>query len=222
MRNVNWGQREGEDRKNTLRFVWLYIYLRPCPLGSGYFWIRNFFFPDTVFVHRYPVNPAYESATFLFCSPESRILNTLWIRNRVDAESGYFLSSDVTRSSPVLYREYCIQDGNLVPRSLKAEQRFSLNFIRLLRGVFLLSVTEGVITNRSNLMKFRLSKISISTQSSSAQVEEGDQELWGTLEQDYLWLVSERNNKSVSDWSIQVSTRAVESAACLAFKRVFP
>ena len=34
----------------------------------------------------------------------------------MDAKSGYFLSSDVTSSSPVLYCEYCIQDGNLVPR----------------------------------------------------------------------------------------------------------
>ena len=34
----------------------------------------------------------------------------------MDAKSGYFISGDVTRSSPVLYREYCIQDGNLVPR----------------------------------------------------------------------------------------------------------
>ena len=62
----------------------------------------------------------------------------------------------------------------------------------------------------------------ISTQSSSAHVEERDQELWGTLEQDCLWLVSAKNNKSVSDWSIQVCTRAVERAACLACERVFP
>ena len=27
-----------------------------------------------------------------------------------------FFSGDVTRSSPVLYHEYCIQDGNLVPK----------------------------------------------------------------------------------------------------------
>ena len=31
----------------------------------------------------------------------------------MNAKSGYFLSGDVTSSSPVLYREYCIQDGNL-------------------------------------------------------------------------------------------------------------
>ena len=30
--------------------------------------------------------------------------------------SGYFFSGDVTRSSPVLYHEYGIQDGNLVPK----------------------------------------------------------------------------------------------------------
>ena len=35
------------------------------------------------------------------------------MRNRVNAKSGYFLSGDVTSSSPVLYREYCIEDGNL-------------------------------------------------------------------------------------------------------------
>ena len=41
------------------------------------------FFPDLAFVHTYPVNLSNESETFL---------NTLWIRNRVDAKSGYFLS----------------------------------------------------------------------------------------------------------------------------------
>ena len=47
----------------------------------NYFWIRNFFFPDTALVHKYPVNLAYECVSFL---------NPLWIRNRVDAESGQF------------------------------------------------------------------------------------------------------------------------------------
>ena len=62
------------------------------------------------------MNLAYESATFWIHSPRWKFLNTLWIRNRVDAKSGYFISCDVTRSSPVLYREYCIQDGSIVPR----------------------------------------------------------------------------------------------------------
>ena len=38
---------------------------------------------------------------------------------------------------------------------------YSLNFIQLLRVVFLLSATEGVITTRSNRMKFRLLLITI-------------------------------------------------------------
>ena len=59
----------------------------------------------------------------------------------------------------------------------------------------------------------------ITTQSSSAHVEEKDQELWGTPEQDCLWLVSAKNGKVVSDWSIQVCMRAVERAACLACER---
>ena len=52
-----------------------------------------------------------------FLNPFFRVevFNTLLIRNCVDPKSGYFLSSDITRSSPVLYCEYCIQDGNLIP-----------------------------------------------------------------------------------------------------------
>ena len=55
---------------------------------------------------------------------------------------------------------------------------------------------------------------SISTQSSSAHVEERDQELWGTLEQDCLWLVSAKTIKVFwlvhsslheSDWTCGVS-----------------
>ena len=52
------------------------------------------------------IQAANESATFWSCSPEWKFLNTLWIRNRVYAKSGYFLSGDVTRSSPVFYRQY--------------------------------------------------------------------------------------------------------------------
>ena len=45
--------------------------------------------------------PGSKSATFL--NPLSR--DPVCIRNRVDARSGYFLSGDVTRSSPVLNRK---------------------------------------------------------------------------------------------------------------------
>ena len=79
----------------------------------GYFWIPNFFFPDTASVYTYSVNPAYQSTTFWIRIPELKFLNILWIRNHVDAKSRCFLSGDVTRSSPALYLEYCIQDGNL-------------------------------------------------------------------------------------------------------------
>ena len=61
-------------------------HLRLRPHVSGYFWIRNFFFPDTLSVHTHSVNPAYESATFWICSPEWKFLITLWILNRVDAK----------------------------------------------------------------------------------------------------------------------------------------
>ena len=57
---------------------------------------------------------------------------TLWIRNRVDAKYGYiyiYFPFDVTRSSPVLYHEYCIQDGNLLPT-------FSLLLLTLLLPIF--------------------------------------------------------------------------------------
>ena len=46
-------------------------------------------------------------ATFFIRSPEWTFLNSLWIRNRVEAKSGHlFLSGFVIRSSPVLHNEY--------------------------------------------------------------------------------------------------------------------
>ena len=44
----------------------------------------------------------------------------------------------------------------------------------------------------------------------------------GTLQQDCFWLVSAKNNKSVSDWSIQVCTRAFDRTAYLSCEWVFP
>ena len=73
---------------------------------------------NKAFVLTYPVNRVYESATFWIRSPEWKFLNMPWIRNRVDTKSGFniVLSGDVTRWSLVLYREYCIQDSNLISR----------------------------------------------------------------------------------------------------------
>ena len=62
---------------------------KPRPHVSGYFWTRNFFFEDSASLHTYPVYPAYESATFWIRSSEGKFFNTVWIRNSVDAKSGY-------------------------------------------------------------------------------------------------------------------------------------
>ena len=70
-------------------------------------WIRNFFFPNTAIVHTYLVNPAYDSAAFWIGSSERKFLNMLWIRIIVwTLNSDIFLSGDVTRLSPVLYRSW--------------------------------------------------------------------------------------------------------------------
>ena len=86
-------------------------YFRPRSRVSRCFWIPTFFFRDSAYsFHKYSVNPAYESATFWIHSPDWIFLNTLGIRNRVDAKSGYivifFLIQWRHKSSPVLYREY--------------------------------------------------------------------------------------------------------------------
>ena len=62
----------------------------------------------------HPVNPAYEAATFL-----NPLFRAEIVEYATNPESCgpliriSFLFGDVTRSTPVLYREYCIQDGNL-------------------------------------------------------------------------------------------------------------
>ena len=108
----NMSNTERKWHKKTWLVYWSASYIFDSMLFkthvSRYFWIRNLSFPDTASVHMHPVNPAYESATFWIRSPEWKFLNTLWIRNRVDAKFEYFLSGDVTRSSRVLYREYCV------------------------------------------------------------------------------------------------------------------
>ena len=70
------------------------------------------FFSDMASVHTYPVNLAYESATFLIPSREWKFLNMPWNPKSCGRLMRIFLSGDVTISSPVLYREYCVQDGD--------------------------------------------------------------------------------------------------------------
>ena len=62
------------------------------------------------------MNLKNESATFWIRSPEWKFLNTLWIQNCVNAKSGYFYIRWRNKIRPVLYPEYCIQDGNFLPR----------------------------------------------------------------------------------------------------------
>ena len=68
--------------------------VKSCLPRVGWFWralaFRSLFYPWGKHVHTYPVNPAYESASFWIRPPELKFLNTLWIRNREDAKSGYF------------------------------------------------------------------------------------------------------------------------------------
>ena len=72
----------------------------PRPHVSGHFLIRNFYLPDSASVHTYQVDLVYESATFWIHSLEWKFLYTVWFRNHVNVNSGYFLSGDVTRWSP--------------------------------------------------------------------------------------------------------------------------
>jgi len=87
---------------------------------SGYFWIRTFFFPDTASVHTYSVNTAYESAVFWIRSPEWKFLNTLWIRNSVDAKSGNFLILWRNKIDPSSLPWKAEQYTNFVPFTTRA------------------------------------------------------------------------------------------------------
>jgi len=56
--------------------------LRPRPHVSGYFWIRNFFFPDTASVHTHLANSAANPGIFATCGREN-----FWIRKEKVADS---------------------------------------------------------------------------------------------------------------------------------------
>ena len=72
----------------------------------------------------YPVNPTYK-----ICSPERKFFNTLWIRNRVDAKSKYFVirwRNKIEPSSLPHQIRYFIQESNLIPRfsQVRARSKF--------------------------------------------------------------------------------------------------
>ena len=97
------------------------------------------------------LNPPHESATFLIRSPEWKFLNTVWIWNRVGAKSGYIYIYIFIRwrnkIEPVLYREYCIQDGNLVPRFAQGRAKFRA----LYDACSVANIPSGVPGTRVNL-----------------------------------------------------------------------
>ena len=83
-------------------------------------------FPDTALVHKYPVNLTYECASF-WIHYEYGIM---WMLNPDN-----FLSSDVARSNPVLYREYCIMASSthaLLP--IFPEESWVLGWIQIRVG----------------------------------------------------------------------------------------
>ena len=67
---------------------------------------RHLFFADSNSVHTYSVNLADESTFFLIRYPEWKLLNTLWIRNRVDAKSGHIFIQwpNNIESRPILFK----------------------------------------------------------------------------------------------------------------------
>ena len=73
---------------------------------------HHLFFADSASVHTYPVNPADESTFFLIRSPEWKLLNTLWIRNRVDAKSGYIFIPPLTQQHRV--QAHIVQNYNVL------------------------------------------------------------------------------------------------------------
>ena len=115
---------------------------------SGYFWIRNFFFLDTASIHTYLVNRAYESALHsgnVWIRYQSEIV---WMLNR----SRYFFIQWCKKMKPwswVLYREYCIQDGNLVPSFSQGRAR--CKFCMLYNVCSVANIPRGVLDTGVNL-----------------------------------------------------------------------
>ena len=62
--------------------------LRPRLHVSGYFWIRNFFFPDTATVHTHPANSQTNPEIFLIRSPAWK--SPVTFRIRVDGRIRIF------------------------------------------------------------------------------------------------------------------------------------
>ena len=64
LQSTNDFQNEIKNKTFPVKMSFTGMKISPRPEVSGYFSIRNFFFPGTASVRTYPVNPAYESTTF--------------------------------------------------------------------------------------------------------------------------------------------------------------
>ena len=111
-------------------------------------------FPDTVSFHTYPVNPAYESATFWIRSPEWTFLHTLWIRNRADANSGYFFIRwhNKIELSSLLWILY----SRWQPRSQVLRRQSKTQISRALRRRLFCNIPRGVLGTRTNPDTWRI------------------------------------------------------------------
>ena len=85
--------------------------LRPRPHVSGYFWIRNFFFPDSPFVHTYP--DILESATFFSgFAFRLHVSGYSWIRNFFFPDSPFVHTYPAnSHANPQLF-ESALRSGN--------------------------------------------------------------------------------------------------------------
>ena len=113
--------------------------------------IRIFLNPH-LFLSGYGLGPHVSDASgILIRSPELKFLNTVWIRNRVFAKSGYikiFFIRWRNKIEPGRYLEYCIQDGKLVPRASQCKIRCKVR--ALYDGCSVANFPRGVLGTSMN------------------------------------------------------------------------
>ena len=128
-------KREHEKKREELPF------LPPRPPHYQRTWNRLHVSGESGIQIRNFLNPLSRMEIF-----ETEIVSTL--------NPDIFLFSDVTRSSPVLYREYCIQDGNLVPRF--SQGRLRCKFRALYDACCVANIPKGVLGTRVNPDTYRM------------------------------------------------------------------
>ena len=126
--------------------LWRHIWAPPPPPHpyNFYFRIR---LPSTRVRWIRHVNPLSRVEIFFMIRFESGIVCTL--------NPDIILSGDFARSSPVLYREFCTQDGNLVPRCSQGRAR--CKFRALYDACSVANIPRGVLGTRVNPDTCRIS-----------------------------------------------------------------